>query len=76
MNEVMEWINIKKQLPAIGEFIAAYRQPFPSFYWIGTYKGVPNEQEDMFTHWFSLPRLSVIDQLRKNEPFGFTENDL
>lgn len=70
------WIEFKKQPPAIGDFIVAYREPFPTFYWMGTYKGVPNEQDEMFTHWLSLPRPSAIDQIRKNEPFGFTENDL
>lgn len=51
----MEWKDFKKDPPCIADFIVAYRDPFPSFYWMGVYKGVPNEEEDMFTHWFPLP---------------------
>lgn len=51
----MEWRIFKDDPPGIGDFIAAIRDPFPSYYWIGTYKGVPSEEEDIFTLWIPLP---------------------
>ena len=57
----MEWINIKSRLPEIGEFIVAVRHPYPSFYWLGFYSGVPNEDEDMFDIWIPLPEPGKLD---------------
>ena len=51
----MNWISANRRMPLIGTFIAAIRHPWPSFYWIGEYKGVPNEDEDMFDIWIELP---------------------
>lgn len=51
----MEWININDWIPSLGTFIIAFRDPYPSFYWMGEYKGVPNEDEDLFTHWMEIP---------------------
>lgn len=51
-----EWIRFKDQRPNVGDFIAAYREPFPSFYTIGEYGGfTDDDDEDLFTHWFLLP---------------------
>lgn len=49
------WISTKDKLPRIDQFIVAIRFPWPSFYWMGVYEGVPNEEEDMFSHWMPLP---------------------
>ena len=52
----MEWIKFSERSPDIGMFIAAIRIPFPEYYWIGLYKGVPNEDEDLFDYWLELPQ--------------------
>lgn len=49
-----EWISIKDKMPSLGQFIVAVRTPWPTFYWMGIYKGVPTEEEDMITHWMPL----------------------
>ncbi len=49
------WLKFSETPPKIGMFIAAMRIPFLKCYWIGLYKGVPNEHEDLFHYWLELP---------------------
>lgn len=51
----MDWIKFSETPPKIGMFIAAIRIPYPAYYWIGLYKGVPEEDEDLFDYWLELP---------------------
>lgn len=60
--EYPRWISVKKGFPPIGQFVAAIRLPWPSFYWMGKYEGVPKEDEDMFDYWMPLPEAPIASQ--------------
>lgn len=62
-----EWIKWSEKIPELGQTIVVFRTPWPSFYWMGIYKGIPSEEEDMFTHWIALPPIPNYKPFREKE---------
>lgn len=53
----MKWINIEKEMPEKGEWIAEVRYTYPSFVWIGRYN-IPwedRDETDRFEFWLTVP---------------------
>lgn len=57
----MQWNTFKDHPPYIGQWIAAYRRPWPSYYWMGQYDGRLREPEDIFDYWIEIPPMERID---------------
>ena len=52
----MKWIKFKDRQPVKGEFIVCIRTPYPKYYWMGYYNGIPVEEEDEFDYYIVLEK--------------------
>lgn len=58
----MQWNNFKDHPPYIGQWIAAYREPWPSYYWMGQFVDIRLlDEEEMFDYWIEIPAMKKIE---------------
>lgn len=52
-----EWISVKDRLPFPDDFVLLFRNVYPKFFWMGTFKDYKlDDSVDEFTYWMPLPQ--------------------